>query len=672
MLSHAAPPAAPPDGATKRTGRVLEEIAQLLVRDLAPREFFAEYLQRVASTLRGVAAAVYTAAGLGQFHVEYQINRSEVGLEQVPNGRACHAELLKQASSRLEPLWAPPHSGPDMAGDRVAAANLSNYGLLLAPVLIEGEAVGVVEVWQDFYHDAQGWRIAARFLAEAAGFAAAFLHKTRVRELRKRQQEWVRLDAFARRLHGSLLPREVACLAANEGRQLLGCDQISICANAGGRTRVLAVSGATHVEESGRLARATAELCESVLAWGERLVYRGTRDETLPPAVLRALDAYLAESNGRMLVVRPLTDERGGPHRACLLAEWFAEPVAFEDIEPALEAVAPHAATALRNALEHAAVPLGRLARPIAKARDWLRRRGKVRLALWLALAAAPVVALCVVPAPYRVEARGQMLPTGRQIVFAPVTGRIVEVKGHDGDQVARGQELLFIEDNETQLKLEQLAIRISAAEHRLAVLNDQTGKGLATEEREALAKERIGQEYELRKALAERAVLQQAGRNPKRTPVASPLAGKVVTFDTREGLVGRTVKPGEALLRVAQPRGPWEVELHVPEGDVGQVREGLHRGGGAVEVDLLLSSEPTHSYKGRLRREGLGGEATVKNNVPGVPARVEIVDPDLLGQLESLPVGVEVRARIHCGERSVGYVWFHDLLEFFYDHVLF
>ena len=36
--------------------------------------------------------------------------------------------------------------------------------------------------------------------------------------------------------------------------------------------------------------------------------------------------------------------------------------------------------------------------------------------------------------------------------------------------------------------------------------------------------------------------------------------------------------------------------------------------GGGALEVELLLTSQPLRSYKGRLRRQGLGGEATLKD----------------------------------------------------------
>ncbi len=54
------------------------------------------------------------------------------------------------------------------------------------------------------------------------------------------------------------------------------------------------------------------------------------------------------------------------------------------------------------------------------------------------------------------------------------------------------------------------------------------------------------------------------------------------------------------------------------------------------------------------------------------LPVRVEITDRELIDQLGALPVGLEVRAKINCGPRAVGTVWFGDLLEFVYERLLF
>jgi hypothetical protein len=54
---------------------------------------------------------------------------------------------------------------------------------------------------------------------------------------------------------------------------------------------------------------------------------------------------------------------------------------------------------------------------------------------------------------------------------------------------------------------------------------------------------------------------------------VKSPLGGQVVTWDLKNRLpIGRPVNRGQVLLCVADPDGPWQLELHMPEHRVGHV----------------------------------------------------------------------------------------------------
>ena len=36
------------------------------------------------------------------------------------------------------------------------------------------------------------------------------------------------------------------------------------------------------------------------------------------------------------------------------------------------------------------------------------------------------------------------------------------------------------------------------------------------------------------------------------------------------------------------------------------------------------------------------------------------------------MPVEVMVQAKVNCGNRSIGYVWFYQLWEFFFEHLVF
>src|SRR5262249_25624574 len=149
------------------------------------------------------------------------------------------------------------------------------------------------------------------------------------------QQLWVQLEGFARAIHSSLNPTEVAFNVANEGRRLIECDRVSVAARKGGSsTSVEAVSGCDVVEKPSNQVRLMRKHAHAVLDWGERLTYSGTKDDSLPPRVLDSLDAYLGESPSKLLVVQPLHDDREGdgkdkpklPPRSALVMECFESP----------------------------------------------------------------------------------------------------------------------------------------------------------------------------------------------------------------------------------------------------------------------------------------------------------------------------------------------------------
>jgi biotin carboxyl carrier protein len=668
------PPADPScaEGAPLRD--LLEGVGRLLAAAPSPAEFQAEFLRHVLAALGGDAGAVWGRGPNNDFRVEHQTGREALGLDALPEAQAAHREALRLAAERRQPLWLPP--GDTSATRHLPAGNPTGSGLFVAPVLLDGEVAGFVEVWRKGALEPKSARALARVLGEVTGFLAAYLHRVRCDELRAREQLWGRLQAHARRLHSTLDPREVACLAANDGRPLLGCDQVSVAVRRDGKAEVLAISGAPYLAERGPLHQALRSLADAVLTCGQPVVYTGAPEEGLPAAVLAALDGFLAQSKSRLLVAVPLRgpgQQEDEPPCGVLVAECFTAEIGAEALRARLESLAPDTAGALANALRHEQVPFRRLSDLVAGVRDWLRPRRLAQVAGVAGALLVLVATLAVVRAPLRIEARGELLPRERQVVYSTLNGKVVELKAQPGESVAKGQELLLMEDLDLQLLIEQLTIKVGAAEQRVGLLAQQLGRATGNEERNTLTRELVNQEYEMRKAAAERDVLLQGSRNPRRTPVPAPLAGKLVTFDAQEQLLGKTVKPGDPLLRVARVQGPWEVELFLPEERVGPVREGLAAAErGELDVQLLLASHPHRTFRGVLGRDGLGGETTVRDGAVVLPARVRLTDRDLLTQLDGMPVGVEVRAKIDCGRRPVGYVWFADLWEFVCEHVLF
>ncbi len=660
----------------KRINQLIEEIARLSDSQMAPPEYYAEFLQRILTAIAAPAGAIWGRTPQGHLQLQYQINFHDVGLDQIEGGKECHDELLRRAAQQGRPRMVMPHSGEGQSENgSPIPANPTGYVLLLAPIMIDKQVSGFIEVWQDPSRSPSAQRGFLTFITNMAEYASSYLRNNRLRQVLGQQQLWTQLEQYTRQIHGSLNPRESAYQVANEGRRLIECDRVSVAVRLGAWTAIEAISGADVIEKRSSLVQTMRALCDQVLIWGEKLVYTGVRDDSLPPKVLAALDAYLAESNSKLLLVLPMRDERETntkrPCRSALMAECFEPQVTVDQLLGRAEIVTRHAAPALYNALEHKRIPFRWLLQPLANIKDGLRGH---RLAIAGAVAAALVVlvtALVTVPWPLRMEGKGQMLPKERHVVYSRFNGPITTVKAGHGAKVRRGDEMLTIKDQGLQEKIWEQDSRRLLALKRMDQLSKLLNQG-TNEERTRFHSEFLEKEGEHRAAEVMLKLLREQARHAENAVVTAPIGGTVITFDPQVRLQDRLVKPGDELLQVANLEGDWEIEMWIPEAQVGHVRAGLAKAKeGYLSVDILLASHPNRTYKGRLYADGLAGEVALRENEPGLMARVEIVDIPR-AELDTMPVGAEVKARIRCGNRAIGYVWFHELWEFFYEHVLF
>src|SRR5262249_36817877 len=100
---------------------------------------------------------------------------------------------------------------------------------------------------------------------------------------------------------------------------------------------------------------------------------------------------------------------------------------------------------------------------------------------------------------------------------------------------------------------------------------------------------------------------------------VRAPISGTILNSDFRENLLRRPVKPTEPLLRIGDKDRDWEIQLKIPQRNISQ---GLmaYEGKPAnheLDVDLLLASAPTQTYKGKLARSKISGEAHPSKDDP-------------------------------------------------------
>jgi hypothetical protein len=150
---------------------------------------------------------------------------------------------------------------------------------------------------------------------------------------------------------------------------------------------------------------------------------------------------------------------------------------------------------------------------------------------------------------------------------------------------------------------------------------------------------------------------------------------GSVVTLDVRQRLSGRPVQPGDALMTVADTTADWELEVFVPDHHIGYVTAARHEVVGPVSIDederlpvrFILATDPGVSYYGSLKQ--VDQRAEVRGDQGNtVLAKVRIRKEDL----SELRPGSSVVARVYCGQRSLGFVLFHDVLDIIQSRILF
>lgn len=692
---------------------LIDEVARLSESELPPADYYGELLKRVLAALAAPAGAVWLRGAQGNNQLAFQINLREVGLDRDEQSRRSHDELLRQSVNQPQAFHLLPHSGAGPAEEgKPAPGNPTNFILLLSPILLNSEVIGFLEVWQAPDRPLNAVQGFLQFLANIADLAARYNRNQRMRAMVGQEQVWTQLEAFARQVHASLSPTEVAYLTANEGRRLVDCDRVSVGIRMSRKMRVEAVSGSDVVEKRSNLVVLMRKLFDSVIRWGEKLIYNGTKDDSLPPDVLRDLDAYLAESNSKLLVVLPLKDEREKestkPARSALLMECFEPPAEPQQLVSRLEVVGRHAAPALYNAIEYKRIPMRFLWVPLAKIQEGLGGKARMILYLILGILISLIALLVWVPADIKVEARGQILTKNRRTVYAPRKGTIQSIRVKPGNTVGPEIDLMIMYDNdlERQLKETDGAIRQADEMYRFydqRIKDKGNNADAADKSEKARWAGTLAQAVDRRKSLLRD--LHEIPRQPGAFYVKSPQFNaeenaqreafrarnglhavaprwRVLNSDFEDNLLGRSVDQSVPLLKLGEPESGFEVELKIPQKHFYQVMRGFKRlDRDWLEVDILVRSEPTRTFKGRLYQREVGGEATPQrddNNEsePVVFVKVSIDDPGI-PEKDRIPddlltPGMEVVTKIRCGESSLGYSLFYGVWDWTCEKILF
>jgi hypothetical protein len=692
----------------RQVEHTIEQLAALSGSTLPPGEFYDELLRKGLDGIDAPAGAVWIKSPQGFLQQQCQQNIGHVGLDDRPDGRAAHNQLLRFAFEKGKPGILGPKQRAE--GDR-AAGNPTDYALALAPILTEdNQTLGLIEV---FHKPTWNPQDLITYTIQVAGYASNYLRNTSNRRVAGQEQVWTQLEVFSRQVHGSLNPTEVAYVVANEGRRLIGCDRVSVGIRHGRKVTIEAVSGADIVEKASAHIRRMRDLFDAVIQWGEKLVFRGVRDETLPPKVLEALDAYLAEQTPKLLVLVPVRDEREKPKegsheapkpvRSAILMEMFDPPEVTGPLEQKLDVIAAHSSTALYNAAEMKRVPLKPLWWPLMKVQQGVG--GKARFWTFFAVAALVFLTLAftVIPYPLKLDSTGKLAPLERYYVFSPVEAQVREFYVEPDQELAPGQRVAVLYNPQWNKEITQLQTEMAGDDETIRALQRGSDTGLSADAQAQKARDLIKarSDWALKRdqlqnyAEIYKCDLTHPGMFEVTAPVTRPVTGgerptwKVLTQDFREQLKNKTVTPKDPLLRVGHVGGGWEIVLKIPQKHVGKLMKAFQEaaeedaGGKYLWVDVLPTSDPHPGSKGRgkLYRNKVTALAEPNRDdqnesEPVLYAYVRINTKDIPEEYWIDPVllvtDVEVKAKIIGGDHSLGYSLFYGMWEFLYEKVIF
>ena len=580
------------------------------------------------------------------------------------------SQAIKQGTYQLASL----------KSDENGTSNQNTPVLAIAPIKSNDNTVGLFEIFLKPSQSKENYEASMRSIKSVCEDSMEFLEPMISGE--DAQGPEIDLDSLNTEVHRSLDFKETSIRIANEAQRQLNCDRVSVCRIDGGKVRVLAVNGQTKVNRRANVVRLMERLVTRIIPTGEEFWYPLKSDDKLAPQIEKTLNVYLNESLARTFILIPITEEP--PHEekevdelhqnksyaviGALVIENFAETLPKRGYKKPIETVSRHAGNALRNSKSHRDLFLYPLWHALGKSKAIVSARNMPKTAAISGAIILALLALWLVPAPFKVSAPGNLVPKDRANVYAKTNGKIVDLRIGHSDNVTPESVLAVMESNELDLQLQKLIGEQKGVETELNTLKRSSAGGGggsrnrqsdAAEKAREISRRSAGLKRRLASLRKQRTILEQQKAD---LIVKSPIDGQIMTWNPEDTLMNRPVQMGERLFEVANTSGAWELELKMPDKRIGHLLKRLEDKEQEEKplVRFMLASNPKKKYEGRVVRYSRGTEIDQENG-QYIRVTVEIA----AGEIEGLQNRTEVQANIFCGSASLGYVWFHDLIDF-------
>lgn len=529
---------------------------------------------------------------------------------------------------------------------------VTQWGLF--PIRSAGQTVAILDVTCT----AAISSAASEFLAALCEITADYLALAELRQLRALKTQWQKWDHYTQRLGISPELLSVCAVIANDGRLLAECDRVSVLTGQGRTLTLRAVSGVDRVEPRSSTTRSLERLAGQVSQSGQPAWSSEPAGQ-----LTESIERHLREAQASAIGFLPILSHQKHPI-AVIVVEQFQPLQNPEAWRTHGEQLALRSATALRSAWERSEIPWLGLWGGLRHLPEFLVRPWTLFVLL---LVAAIIASLCLIRTEFTVTGSAKLWPAHRREVFASTSGIIDQIHVDHGAQVQKDQPLLVLRDPQLESEAPRIIGEIATVNERLKGIQAARLTGSNFPDAVARARQLVSEEEELKQQLltldAQRTLIEE--RKAALT-LSSPIAGMVLTWDVTQQLTARPVERGQSLLTIGDTSGPWIVELFVEDKDIGPILRTRHATPEPV-VDFQLTAEPGPIYQGRVHDVSLSTQ-TDGNGRSYVRIEIEF-DRSQMAQLRP---GATVIPRVRCGQKPLGYVWLHDLIEAVRTRILF
>jgi hypothetical protein len=477
-------------------------------------------------------------------------------------------------------------------------ANRCPYPILQVPLLHNESVAGVFQVWLQPYVGRESYAEFGTFLTNLAAHVEQHLQGRRLGNVILENQRLQQMLRFTHDVAGSLESVQVARLAANYARDLIGCDRCAVLYKHGNKWKVLAISGQETVEQRSSMVRAialfagghvdratlpapgpddasTANGPEPIILSRQKLLAPpSTESEPEPQATIAAPQpvdpettaTFLELSRAASIAICPIANPQGK-----LDAALFAESSVDGFFEPGSgqrdnvgqrvgQWMAVHTGRALQGAMDYEELPMLKLLKPLRDGRRELRGNQRKRFLRRIAIAAALVFGTLLFPWTEEVEADCTLMPTRRATVVPELGGVVAKVHVREGSVVKEGDVLAELDSAPLVTQLEeanQEVLTYQAEAKRLSAAGDEGGA--------ETARVRSG---------VPAARVKKLQRDIEATKIRATISGTVLSKDV-ELLKGTAIQTGTPFMQLAG-LDEWQLLVHVNEKRIRRVEEQL------------------------------------------------------------------------------------------------